>query len=151
MLLNIYIQNTACTLYNRVFDVFPFLAMNLVCNWVLVLVRKSHPLATACQDVPVRWPIVCVWLWILCYLVLVLVRVSHPLAAACQDVPSFVRWPIMCVYVIVNLVCYWVLVLVRMSHPSAAACQDVSSHLWPIVCVCVCMWLYVLCVVGSLC
>ena len=49
MLLNIYIQNTAFTLYNRIFDVFPFLAMNLVCNWVLVLVRKSHPLATACH------------------------------------------------------------------------------------------------------
>ena len=36
--------------------------VRLVCNWVLVLVRMSHPSAAACQDVPsfVRWPIVCV-------------------------------------------------------------------------------------------
>ena len=39
----------------------------LVCNWVLVLVRMSHPSAAACQDVPsfVRWPIVCV-MYVLC-------------------------------------------------------------------------------------
>ena len=35
--------------------------VRLVCDWVLVLVRMSHPSAAACQDVPsfVRWPIVC--------------------------------------------------------------------------------------------
>ena len=29
-----------------------FVTVGLVCNWVVVLVRKSHPLAAACQDVP---------------------------------------------------------------------------------------------------
>ena len=45
-----------CQVAHRVCDVC------LVCNWVLVLVRMSHPLAAACQDVPsfVKWPIVCV-------------------------------------------------------------------------------------------
>ena len=44
-----------------------FVTVCLVCNWVVVLVRKSHPLAAACQDVPsfVRWPIVCV-MYVLC-------------------------------------------------------------------------------------
>ena len=39
----------------------------LVCNWVLVLVRMSHPSAAACQDVPsfVGWSIVCV-MYVLC-------------------------------------------------------------------------------------
>ena len=39
-----------------------FVTVCLVCNWVLVLVRMSHPSTAACQDVPsfVRWPIVCV-------------------------------------------------------------------------------------------
>ena len=71
----------------------------LVCNWVLVLVRMSHPSAAACQDVPsfVGWPIVCVTVCLVCSWVLVLVRMSHPSAAACQDVPSFVGWPIVCV------------------------------------------------------
>ena len=51
----------------------------LVCNWVLVLVRMSHPSAAACQDVPsfVRWPIVCVTVCLVCNWVLVLVRMSH--------------------------------------------------------------------------
>ena len=89
----------------------------------------------------------CVTVRLVCNWVLVLVRMSHPSAAACQDVPSFVGWPIVCVTV--RLVCNWVLVLVRMSHPSAAACQDVPSFVgWPIVCV---MYMYVLCVIGSLC
>ena len=73
--------------------------VRLVCNWVLVLVRMSHPSAAACQDVPsfVGWPIVCVTVCLVCNWVLVLVRMSHPSAAVCQDVPSFVRWPIVCV------------------------------------------------------
>ena len=54
--------------------------VRLVCNWVLVLVRMSHPSAAACQDVPsfVGWPIVCVTVCLVCNWVLVLVRMSHP-------------------------------------------------------------------------
>ena len=49
--------------------------VNFVCNWVLVLVRMSHPSAAACQDVPsfVRWPIVCVIVHLVCNWVFVLV------------------------------------------------------------------------------
>ena len=49
--------------------------VRLVCNWVLVLVRVSHPLAAACQGVPsfVRWPIVCVVVRLVCNWVLVVV------------------------------------------------------------------------------
>ena len=42
--------------------------VRLVCNWVLVLVRMSHPSAAACQDVPSfvgGGPIVCV-MYVLC-------------------------------------------------------------------------------------
>ena len=85
--------------------------VRLVCNWVLVLVRMSHPSAAACQDVPsfVGWAIVCVIVCLVCNWVLVLVRMSHPSAAACQDVPSFVGWPIVCVmYVlcVIGSLCY---------------------------------------------
>ena len=49
--------------------------VRLVCNWVLVLVKMSHPSAAACQDVPsfVRWPIVCVIVRLVCNWVLVVV------------------------------------------------------------------------------
>ena len=69
----------------------------LVCNWVLVLVRMSHPSAAACQCPIFRRVAHCVCdVRLVCNCVLVLVRMSHPSAAACQDVPSFVGWPIVC-------------------------------------------------------
>ena len=100
-----------------------------VCNWVLVLVRMSHPSAAARQDVAsfIRWPIVCVIVCLVCNWVLVLVRMSH----------LSLGGPL-CGCVIVRLACDWVLGLVRMSHPLAVACQDVPSFIrWPIVCDCV--------------
>ena len=57
----------------------------LVCNWVLVLVRMSHPSAAACQCPIFRRVAHCVCgVRLVRNCVLVLVRMSHPSAAACQ-------------------------------------------------------------------
>jgi len=108
---------------------------------VILLVRMTHPLSAACQDVSsfVRWTTLCVYV---CVCVLV-----SPFAV--QDDPSFVsslsrclifrQVDQLCVYVCV-FVSLLVLLLVRMTHPLSAACQDVSSFVrWTTLCVYVCV------------
>jgi len=111
---------------------------------VLLLVRMTHPLSAACQDVSsfVRWTNrAC-----MCVCVSLLVLVGH---FASQDDPSFVSSLSRClIFRQVDRLCVYVcvcpcwslsiLLLVRMTHPLSAACQDVSSFVrWTTLCVCV--------------
>ena len=78
----------------------------LLCLFVFVLVRMSHPSAAVChRSCPIFCQVnhsVCDYTFCMC----------NPSTTACQDVPHFffVRWHSLCVCVAICLVCIWVLV-----------------------------------------